>query len=138
MDVSDDESYIDYDDDGDYDDYTGRLSVRGEYDSNGVLKSSTAEYYMEFNSENSVTYSSKVYSGGPSLVSSDMLIYIAIGVASFVVAFILGFFVGKRMPKATGISATKPTATGPEVPAKQAKFKHVASKKKLKIRLSHR
>ncbi len=94
---------------------------------------------MEFNSENSVTYSSKVYSGGPSLVSSDMLIYIAIGVASFVVAFILGFFVGKGgMPKATGIPATKPTATGPEVPAKQAKFKHVASKKKLKIRLSHR
>jgi hypothetical protein len=138
MDVSDDESNIDYDDDGDYDDYTGWLSVRGEYDSNGVLKSSTAEYYMEFNSENSVTYSSKVYSGARA-VSSDMLIYTAIGVASFVVAFILGFFVGKgRMPKATGIPATKPTATGPEVPAKQAKFKHVASKKKLKIRLSHR
>ena len=139
MDVSDDESWVDYDDDGDFDDYTGRFSVRGEYDINGVLKSSTAEYYMEFDSENSVTYSSKVYRGGPSPASSDMLIYIAIGVASFVVAFFLGFFVGKgRMPKATGMSATKPTATGPEVPAKQAKFKHVASKKKLKTRLSHR
>jgi len=123
MDVSDDDSYVDYDDDGDYDDYTGRLSVRGEYDSNGVLKSSTAEYYMEFNSENSVTYSSKVYRGGPSLQSSDMLIYIAIGVASFVVALILGFFVGKsRMPKATGISATKPTTTEPEAPDKTGKI----------------
>jgi len=106
MDVSDDDSFIDYDDDGDYDDYTGRLSVRGEYDSNGVLTSSTAEYYIEFNSENSVTYSSNVYRGGPSPASSDMLIYVAIGVASFVVAFILGFFVGKRIPKATEISAT--------------------------------
>jgi hypothetical protein len=106
MDVSDDESYIDYDEDGDYDDYTGQLSVRGEYDSNGVLTSSTAEYYMEFDSENSVTYSSKVYRGSLSLASSDMLIYVAIGVVSFVVAFILGFFVGKRIPKATEISAT--------------------------------
>jgi len=114
-----DDSYVDYDDDGDHDDYTGRVSVRGAYDSNGVLKSSTAEYYMEFNSENSFTYSSKVYRGGPSLLSSDMLIYIAIGVASFVVALILGFFVGKsRMPKATGISATKPTTTKPKAPDK--------------------
>ena len=106
MDVSDDDSYMDYDDDGDYDDYTGQLSVRGEYDSNGVLTSSTAEYYMEFDSENNVTYSSKVYRGSLSLASSDMLIYVAIGVVSFVVAFILGFFVGKRIPKATEISST--------------------------------
>ncbi len=106
MDLDDDESPYDYDNDGDKDDFTGLVSVRGEYDDNGVLTSSTTEYYMEFNSENSVTYSSNIHRGGPTPALSDMVVPIAVGIVSFPVAFILGFFVGKRKPKATEISAT--------------------------------
>lgn len=114
MDVDDDESWIDYDGDDDYDGYTGWESLKGDYDNKGVLKSSSYETYMEFNERNSVKYSYKVYRGALPVALREILIYIAIGVVCSVVAFILGFFVGKRrMPKATGISAAKPVTTEP-------------------------
>ena len=110
IDVDDDESTMDYDDDDDYDGYTGRLSLKGEYDEKGVLKSSIAEYYMEFNERNNIEYSYKVYSGAPSLLPSESFIYLVAVVASFVVAFVIGFLVGKgRKPRAVSVSETSPT-----------------------------
>lgn len=113
MDVSDDDSYIDYDSDGDNDEYTGWFSVRGEYDGNGVLKSSNAEMYMEFNKGNRVTYSYTVYSGGKPLLSSETFLYIGAGIAVFVVAFVSGFFVAKhrRLPEAIEPPTPKPGVT---------------------------
>ena len=125
MDVSDDDSYIDYDGDGDKDGYTGWLSVRGEYDGNGVLKSSTAEMYMEFNKYNRVTYSYKVYRGGKPLLSSETFLYIGAGIAVFVVAFVSGLFVAKhrRLPEAietpiarSGVATKHCIHCGAEIP----------------------
>jgi len=111
MDVDDDEpSAIDYDGDGDKDGYTGWFSLKGEYDNKGVLKSSVSESYMEFNKRNSVTHSFKIYRGIFSPLPREMFVYTAVVIASFVVAFVLGFFLGKRKtPKATSISTTNPT-----------------------------
>jgi len=118
MDISEEESYMDYDGDGDDDDYTGWFSVRGEYDSKGALESSKVEYYMEFNTRNSVTHSIKTYRKGLSLLPNDMLNLIVIAAASFVIALITGFFLGKRRkPKATETSTA--LHTEPEVPTKK-------------------
>lgn len=104
--VSDDDSDMDYDNDGDKDSYTGWFSMKGEYNGNGVLKSSNIETYIEFNRNNRITYSNIVYSGGKPLISSERFLYIGAGLAVFIVAFISGFFVGKhrRIPTAGNTS----------------------------------
>jgi len=107
IDVSRDDSNIDYDDDGDNDAYKGWLSVKGEYDSRGVLKSNVAETYRKFNDRNSITYSEKVDSGGKPLISTETLLYIDSGIVVFIVAFVLGFFFAKqRRPKMQETPAT--------------------------------
>lgn len=101
LDVDDSESNIDYDNDGDYDSYTGWMKLYLEYDQNGVLKSYTYEVYREFNPRNSQKSTYKMSIGGPSLIPMDILIYLIIGVVCFAVALFLGYFIGKRRaPKA--------------------------------------
>lgn len=96
LDVDDSESNIDYDNDGDRDGYTGWMKLYLEYDQNGVLKSYTYQVYKEFNPRNSQNLTYKMSLGGPSLISWDIIMYTIVGVVCFVVALILGYFVGKR------------------------------------------
>jgi len=96
MDVSSLDSTIDYDDDGDKEGYTGWLTVRGEYDSNGVLKSEAMETYMKFNERNSLTNSYKLYSGSRSLISTEPMLLIGVGIVAVIVGFFLGFFLSRR------------------------------------------
>jgi len=109
LDVDDDDATaIDYDGDGNREGYTGWWSIRGEYDSKGVLRSSSWETYMEFNKRNSIKSSLNVYRGtAPGMPSSEMIIYVTLAVVGLIVAFVLGFFVGKsKVPKAPSASAT--------------------------------
>jgi len=96
MDVSSSDSTVDYDDDGDKEGYTGWLTVRGEYDGNGVLKSESTETYMKFNERNSLTSSYKLYSGSRSLISTEPMLLIGGGLVAVIVAFFLGFFLSRR------------------------------------------
>jgi len=111
--VSDDDSDMDYDNDGDKDSYTGWFSMKGEYSGNGVLKSSNIETYIEFNKNNHITYSNIVYSGSKPLISNERFVYIGTGLAVFIVAFILGFLVGKhrRIPTAENTSLPEQRTT---------------------------
>lgn len=111
--VSDDDSDMDYDNDGDKDGYTGWFSMKGEYNDNGVLKSSNIETYIEFNKNNHITYSNIVYSGGRPLISSERFLYIGTSLAVFIVTFILGFFVGKhrRIPTVGNTPLSEPRTT---------------------------
>jgi len=95
MDVSSSD-HLAFDYDGDKEGYTGWLTVRGEYDSNGVLKSEAMETYMKFNDRNSLTSSYKLYSGSRSLISTEPMLLISGGIVAVVVAFFLGFLLSRR------------------------------------------
>lgn len=101
IDVSDDDSYIDYDDDGDYDGYTGTFAIRSEYDKNGVLVSSSIQMEITFNYRNRMTSTYKIYRGPKPLIpgGTGTLTYILIGgisVAACIITFFLGVYTTKR------------------------------------------
>jgi len=96
MDVSSSDSTMDYDNDGDKDGYTGWLTVRGEYDGNGVLKSESTETYMKFNDRNSLTSSYKLYSGSRPMISTEPMLLIGVGIVALVVGLLLGFLLWRR------------------------------------------
>jgi hypothetical protein len=112
LDVDDDHATaIDYDGDGKREGYTGWWTFRGEYDDKGVLKASSWESYMEFDRRNSVKSSFNVYRGPPAMLPREMFIYVALVVVSFGVAFVSGFFLGKRrVSKEAGVPATDVSA----------------------------
>ena len=112
FDVDESESHIDYDDDGDNDSYTGSLTMRGEYDSNGVLKSFNYDMTIKFNEENSAKTSYRISRGAPPLIStSDIVMFALVGIVCFVVALLLGYFTGKRRASKVQPSPPPPTKT---------------------------
>lgn len=115
FDVSDDDSSIDYDDDGDYDSYTGTASGRIEYNDHGVLSSYSRQQSIEFNKQNSFTDSVKVYRGKAGLELGAILPYILMAVIG-IVALVIGFAIGSR--KARVRKPTVPTAP-PETERKE-------------------
>ena len=112
FDVDESESHIDYDDDGDNDSYTGSLTMRGEYDSNGVLKSFNYDMTIKFNDENSAKTSYRISRGAPPLIStSDIVMFALVGIVCFVIALLLGYFIGKSRTSKVQPSPPSPTGT---------------------------
>jgi len=112
FDVDKSESHIDYDDDGDNDSYTGSLTIRGEYDSNGVLKSFNYDMTIKFNEENSAKTSYRISRGAPPLIStSDIVMFALVGIVCFVVALLLGYFIGKGRASKVQPPPSPPTKT---------------------------
>jgi hypothetical protein len=110
FDVSNSESTIDFDHDGDRDEYTGSMSTRVEYDSNGVLSSYSTVSNMVFNARNKLENSSTVNRGGPALSLTTALPYVAVGVICFAVALVLGFFIGRSRPPKDKFTSPPPTS----------------------------
>jgi len=105
LDVDDDDSTFDYDGDGDKDAYTGTITLKIEYNGDGVLSSYSMQSDIKFNDENTLSASMKAGKGQPSIIPgvSDILVYFLIIIIG-IVAFVIGFSVGKsrtpRMPEA--------------------------------------
>ncbi len=117
FDVTSAQSHTDFDGDGKPDSYTGSRTDSIAYDGNGVLSSYSTQVNKKFDSQNSVTTSMTVARGSPGLDLMTMLTYIAIGVVSFVVAFAIGFFIGKsRKPKTAAIYPSGTDASAPPPP----------------------
>jgi len=109
MDVPEENSNIDYDGDEYEDEYTGTMSYRIEYDSDGVLASSSTKSEIEFNRQNSLTSEYKIHRAG--FEWSGVLPYILMaitGIVGLVAGFAIGFY------KAKGRKPAAPPPTAPE------------------------
>jgi hypothetical protein len=97
-DVSDAQSNIDFDSDGNNDKFEGTLSIRLQYDSNGVLQSYSSQMNRQFNPSNSYAETIEAGTGAPALALNNMVLYVIIGVVSFIVALAIGFMIGRMRP----------------------------------------
>lgn len=111
VDVSDTDSRVDYDDDGDYDEYTGTVSATLKYDSNGVLSSFSTQTNAVFNKRNSITNSYKAYQGEAGLEWSEILPYMLMVIVG-IIALVAGFAIGSRRAK-----GPKPATLPPAAPS---------------------
>ena len=117
FDVTSAQSHTDFDGDGKTDSYTGSRTDNIAYDSNGVLSSYSTQVTKKFDSQNSVTTSMTMARGSPGLDLMTVLTYVAIGVVSFIVAFVIGFFIGNsRKPKTAAIYPPETNASAPPPP----------------------
>jgi hypothetical protein len=115
-----DATHSEYDFNGDHinDAYTGTISMKIEYDSNGVLSSANVQQNMQTSSKGSITLSMDLGRGQASAVSGpvgEILTFVLIIVAA-IMAFLIGLFVGKRTKaakKETPVSPTPPTHAPP-------------------------
>ncbi len=95
-DVSESNSHIDFNDDGSNDAYTGTMSTSVQYDANGVLASYSMQSNMQFNQRNSATTTMSMNRGGISLIPSDTVTLVLVGIVAFIIALALGFFIGRN------------------------------------------
>jgi len=117
FDVERDDSDIDWDGDDTRDAYTGSMSMRIEYDANGVLSSFVTQSKITFDPNNKAEATIKAGRGSASSllgIPMDILTYVlmvVIGIAALVVGFLVGR--RKRVAKSEFIPP-QPTATPPQ------------------------
>ena len=94
LDAAKSESTIDFDGDGNKDAYTGTVSIKVEYDSNGVLSSASYQSNLKFSDKDSESLSMNASRGQP-FIGFDVLMYILVVVIG-ILAFFAGLFLGRR------------------------------------------
>jgi hypothetical protein len=111
LDVDQAHSEYDFNNDGTPDAYTGTLSMKIEYNSNGVLLSAYTQRDIQAGTKGSLTYSMNAGRGQAALSGglSGTLTY-ALAIVGVIVAFLVGFLVSMIMrPRKAAISPSPPS-----------------------------
>jgi hypothetical protein len=100
LDVDQEHSEYDFNNDGTPDAYTGTLAMKIEYDSNGVLSSASMKTNIDAGTKGTLDYSMSAGRGQAALgggIPADTFTY-ALIIIGVIMAFIVGLMVSKMMP----------------------------------------
>jgi hypothetical protein len=112
LDVDQEHSEYDFNNDGTSDAYTGTMSVKIEYDSNGVLSSASMKTNIDAGTKGSLDYSMSAGRGQAALgggLPADTFTY-TLAVTGVIIAFIIGFILHMMMtPRKAAMSQPSPS-----------------------------